>query len=160
MRSSGTPKNRKRCWRGRHAAAVDDRLVVAGEGRCRRFRSRLQGTNSVSNGARLLVAGRQALRQVADPLEPCAAGDEGAQARAARGSSPADRRSRAGVTPLSRRFRLRGAGQTGQTTGAGAQPASTRIKAAQRMWIIYLEIALALAIAAFIVWFTWPRKRK
>jgi len=28
------------------------------------------------------------------------------------------------------------------------------------MWIIYLEIALALAIAAFIVWFTWPRKRK
>jgi hypothetical protein len=28
------------------------------------------------------------------------------------------------------------------------------------MWIIYLEIALALAIAVFIVWFTWPRKRK
>ena len=53
-----------------------------------------------------------------------------------------------------------GAGQTGQTTGAGAQPASTRIKTAQRMWIIYLEIALALALAAFIVWFTWPRKRK
>jgi len=28
------------------------------------------------------------------------------------------------------------------------------------MWIIYLEIVLALAIAAFIVWFTWPRNRK
>jgi len=28
------------------------------------------------------------------------------------------------------------------------------------MWIIYLEIALALGLAAFIVWFTWPRKRK
>jgi len=28
------------------------------------------------------------------------------------------------------------------------------------MWIISLEIALVLAIAAFIVWFTWPRKRK
>jgi len=28
------------------------------------------------------------------------------------------------------------------------------------MWIIYLEVLLALALAAFIVWFTWPRKRK
>jgi len=28
------------------------------------------------------------------------------------------------------------------------------------MWIIHLEVALALAIAAFIVWFTWPRNRK
>jgi len=28
------------------------------------------------------------------------------------------------------------------------------------MWIIYLEVAVALAIAAFIVWFTWPRKKK
>ena len=42
----------------------------------------------------------------------------------------------------------------------GAQPATSRIKATQRMWIIYLEVALALAIAAFIVWFTWPRNRK
>jgi hypothetical protein len=31
---------------------------------------------------------------------------------------------------------------------------------AQRMWIIYLEVLLALALAAFIVWFTWPRKPK
>jgi len=28
------------------------------------------------------------------------------------------------------------------------------------MWVIYLEIVLALALAAFIVWFTWPKKRK
>jgi len=28
------------------------------------------------------------------------------------------------------------------------------------MWIIYLEIIVALGLAAFIVWFTWPRKRK
>jgi hypothetical protein len=26
------------------------------------------------------------------------------------------------------------------------------------MWIIYLEVALALGLALFIVWFTWPRK--
>jgi len=28
------------------------------------------------------------------------------------------------------------------------------------MWIIYLEIAVVLGLVAFIVWFTWPRKRK
>jgi hypothetical protein len=27
------------------------------------------------------------------------------------------------------------------------------------MWVIYLEMGLALALAAFIVWFTWPKKR-
>jgi hypothetical protein len=53
-----------------------------------------------------------------------------------------------------------GGGQTGQTTGPGAQPASITIRTSERMWIISLEIALVLAIAAFIVWFTWPRKRK
>jgi hypothetical protein len=53
-----------------------------------------------------------------------------------------------------------GAGFGGTHTGQGAQPATARIRASQRMWIIYLEIALALALAAFIVWFTWPRKRK
>jgi len=26
------------------------------------------------------------------------------------------------------------------------------------MWIIYLEIVAVLALVAFIVWFTWPRK--
>jgi len=28
------------------------------------------------------------------------------------------------------------------------------------MWIIYLEIIVVLGLVAFIVWFTWPRKRK
>jgi len=28
------------------------------------------------------------------------------------------------------------------------------------MWVVYLEIAVALAIAAAIVWLTWPRKPK
>jgi len=28
------------------------------------------------------------------------------------------------------------------------------------MWLIYLEVVVALGIAALIVWFTWPRKRK
>jgi hypothetical protein len=28
------------------------------------------------------------------------------------------------------------------------------------MWVIYLEVLLVLALAAFIVWFTWPKKPK
>jgi hypothetical protein len=28
------------------------------------------------------------------------------------------------------------------------------------MWVIYLEILLALALAVFIVWWTWPKKRR
>jgi hypothetical protein len=28
------------------------------------------------------------------------------------------------------------------------------------MWVIYLELLVVLAIALFIVWFTWPRKPK
>jgi len=28
------------------------------------------------------------------------------------------------------------------------------------MWIVYLEVLLALVIAIFIIWFTWPRKPK
>jgi len=28
------------------------------------------------------------------------------------------------------------------------------------MWLIYLEVVLALGLLAFIVWFTWPRKKK
>jgi len=28
------------------------------------------------------------------------------------------------------------------------------------MWVVYLEIVLALVLAIFIVWFTWPRKPK
>jgi len=28
------------------------------------------------------------------------------------------------------------------------------------MWVVYLEVLLALGVAVFIVWFTWPRKSK
>jgi hypothetical protein len=28
------------------------------------------------------------------------------------------------------------------------------------MWVVYIEILLALALAAFIVWWTWPRKNR
>jgi len=28
------------------------------------------------------------------------------------------------------------------------------------MWVVYLEIVFALAIAIFIIWFTWPSKPK
>jgi hypothetical protein len=28
------------------------------------------------------------------------------------------------------------------------------------MWVIYLEILLALGLAAFIVWWTWPKGRQ
>jgi hypothetical protein len=30
---------------------------------------------------------------------------------------------------------------------------------ARAMWVIYLEMGVALAILVLIVWFTWPRKR-
>jgi len=56
-------------------------------------------------------------------------------------------------------------GQTGQETagqesaggfgGASAQPTST---IAARMWVVYLEMGLALALAIFIIWWTRPRK--
>jgi len=26
------------------------------------------------------------------------------------------------------------------------------------MWVVFLEIAIALGLAVFIVWFTWPKK--
>jgi hypothetical protein len=26
------------------------------------------------------------------------------------------------------------------------------------MWVVVLEVVVALALAAFIVWFTWPKK--
>lgn len=57
-----------------------------------------------------------------------------------------------------------GAGQASGSGfgGTGAQPANSTIAAtrALRMWVIYLEIVLALALAAFIVWWTWPKKRR
>jgi len=27
------------------------------------------------------------------------------------------------------------------------------------MWLIYLEVLVALAVAVLIVWWTWPRKK-
>jgi hypothetical protein len=28
------------------------------------------------------------------------------------------------------------------------------------MWIIYVEVLIALGLAVFIVWWTWPKKHK
>jgi uncharacterized membrane protein YdbT with pleckstrin-like domain len=36
----------------------------------------------------------------------------------------------------------------------------SRRHSSRAMWIVYLEIVFALALAAFIVWFTWPKKPK
>ena len=38
--------------------------------------------------------------------------------------------------------------------GACAQAAST----IHAMWVVILEMVLALGLAAFIIWFTWPKK--
>ena len=51
-------------------------------------------------------------------------------------------------------------GQGHNCGGAWAQPATSRISARRAMWVVYLEIAVALAIALAIVWLTWPRKPK
>ncbi len=61
-------------------------------------------------------------------------------------------------------------GQAGQPpalsrTDTCWQAASSRIAVsapsrARAMWVIFLEIAVVLAIAALIVWWTWPRQRK
>jgi hypothetical protein len=48
-------------------------------------------------------------------------------------------------------------------SGTCAQPAASTIatrKISRAMWIVYLEMGFALAVAALIVWFTWPRKKK
>ena len=46
----------------------------------------------------------------------------------------------------------------------GAQPASTmaasQARGAHSMWVVYLEMGLVLALAVFIVWWTWPKKRR
>jgi hypothetical protein len=51
-----------------------------------------------------------------------------------------------------------GGGQ-GHWGGSEPHPPTSTINA-NRMWVIYLEVVLALGLAAFIVWFTWPKKRK
>jgi hypothetical protein len=57
-----------------------------------------------------------------------------------------------------------GAGFGGKGAGFSTvtQPANSRIRrgTSRIMWVVYLEIVLALALAIFIVWFTWPRKPK
>src|SRR5438034_2413801 len=56
-----------------------------------------------------------------------------------------------------------GGGHTGQGfSGTWAQPAASRIKTqtSRAMWVVYLEMGLALAVAVLIIWFTWPRKPK
>ncbi|MFY9317451.1 MAG: hypothetical protein WAO95_18075, partial [Burkholderiales bacterium] len=53
--------------------------------------------------------------------------------------------------------------QGGGAGGGPAQPAArtrmARENGASAMWVIYLEMGVALAILVLIVWFTWPRKR-
>src|ERR1044072_2242680 len=56
-----------------------------------------------------------------------------------------------------------GGGQTGQgCSPTWAQPAPRTIASQTRclMWVVYLEMIVALALIAAIVWFTWPRKPK
>jgi hypothetical protein len=48
--------------------------------------------------------------------------------------------------------------------GIGAQ-APTKIAASnasgeRTMWVVYLEIGLALGLAGFIVWWTWPKPKE
>jgi hypothetical protein len=59
---------------------------------------------------------------------------------------------------------LTGGGHEGHTGHDGhdggcsdAQPATSRIAP---MWVMLLEMAVALAILIVIVWWTWPKKRK
>ena len=42
--------------------------------------------------------------------------------------------------------------------GACVQATTSRISARRHMWVIYLEIAVALALVVLIVWWTWPKK--
>jgi hypothetical protein len=65
-----------------------------------------------------------------------------------------------------------GAGHWGHTTTGsgfgdkgvqpGRPPAATTIATRTNlsMWVIYIEILLALALAAFIVWWTWPKNNQ
>lgn len=42
--------------------------------------------------------------------------------------------------------------------GTDVQPAANSRIAA--MWVIFLEMAVALGLLILIVWWTWPKKRK
>lgn len=41
----------------------------------------------------------------------------------------------------------------------GVDPFNVLESSRHGMWVILLEIGLALGLAAFIVWWTWPKKR-
>ena len=54
-------------------------------------------------------------------------------------------------------------GQGHAPGGTWAQPAASRIaatrtEAGRAMWVVILEMAVALALLALIVWWTWPKK--
>ena len=58
-----------------------------------------------------------------------------------------------------------GGGHAGQGSwramGAQAAASAARKQATMRpMWVVYLEMTLALVVAGLIVWFTWPKKKK
>jgi hypothetical protein len=61
---------------------------------------------------------------------------------------------------------LGGVGTGSGLGGTGVQPASTaaasRINAKDarlKMWVIYLEIGVALLLVVLILWWTWPKKK-
>jgi len=55
------------------------------------------------------------------------------------------------------------AGHADSGAGNGAQAAAVRMRPAKRrpraVWVVLLEMGLALGLAVFIVWWTWPKKR-
>jgi hypothetical protein len=53
-------------------------------------------------------------------------------------------------------------GHCGHGGDRGAHAAASTIEArrAPRVWVIYLEMLAALALAVFIIWWTWPKKDK
>ena len=51
-------------------------------------------------------------------------------------------------------------GWGGSAIGAHAAASTISGRKALRMWVVYLEVLLALGLAGFIVWFTWPKKKK
>ena len=71
---------------------------------------------------------------------------------------------------MTRTRRVAGAGAPGASVraaegggGTCAQPAASRIAAAKTeapraMWVVILEMFLALALLVLIVWWTWPKK--
>jgi len=56
-----------------------------------------------------------------------------------------------------------GGGHTGHGFSGNWAQALSRIasrETSRAMWVVYLEMLVALALAVLIIWFTWPRKPK